>query len=290
MELLYQNARGAQLSLTNNPYFHLLNIDGQTRANANLSSVVIGGVDGDTVNNVQAQPRQVILDLRVKSGANVEDAKRDLLGVVKLKQRGTLLWTQNNRTVQLTGVIEAIDMPRWNNAVTMQVTMHCEQPFWEDVDDVVTEISEALALHYFTDFPDDMLYFPELGIPLGEYDVTRTKTFYNSGDVAVGIEIEILAYKDVVNPILYDIDGNFFGVGYGAGAKQVTLHYGDIIRICTEKGAKSVTKGGESLLDKIKPGSTWVQLAAGENRFTISSDDGQLDNMTFTLHYKRRFI
>ena len=290
MKLDYINARGDRLPLASNNLFVLTNVDGQTSAAASISSSVIGSADGDVVTNVQANPRPIVLDLTIKSGVDVEEAKRAVLKVVKVKQQGTLEWTQNDRTVVISGIVESIDMPRWNNAVMLQITMYCSQPFWEDLDYIVKQISEAVDLHYFTDGATDMLYFPEEGIPLGEYDTIRTKEFYNNGDVAVGLEISIVAFADVTNPIIYDGNGNFLGVGYGDGNRQVKMKQGDNMVITTHKGRKSVTLNGNSLLSKLRPQSTWLQLAAGDNLFTINSDDDSLTNLSFSLIYKQRYV
>lgn len=290
LKLDFVNFRGDILALTRNQYFALIDLEGQTEANANISSLTIGGVDGDIVNDVNTQPRTIVLNLRIKSGVNVEEAKRAILSVVKLKKKGSLLWTQNDRTVTIEGIVEAVEMPRYTNAVAMQITLHCEQPFWEDIEKVVQEITEVINLHYFTDSPEDMLYFTEEGIPFGEYDFLRTRSFYNKGDVAVGAEIEIVAYDTVNNPIIYNEYGDFFGIGYGTGAKKVTMQNGDIIRINTTKGKKSVTLNGVNIYDKIKPSSAWLQLEAGDNQFTINSDDESKENMAFSVSYKRRYI
>ena len=286
----FVSERGDRLSLSANDDFILTHIDGQTSASASISSSVIGGVDGDTVNNMQAEPRTIIFDLRIRSGVDVEDAKRKILRVIKLKQNGTLVWEQNSRTVEITGKVEKIEMPRWANGIVMQVEMHCGRPFWEDVDSVVEQISEAISLHYFTDAPTDMLFFPEDGIVIGEYDTTRSKHFYNEGDVSVGLEIDIIALATVTNPIIYDADGNFFGVGYGEGDKRVTMQSGDKVVITTHRGRKSVTLNGVSIFNKIKPNSTWLKLSTGDNQFAINSDDDSLTNMAFSLIYKQRYI
>lgn len=280
--------RGDTLSLSANNDFILTHIDGQTTATASVSSNVIGGVDGDTVSNMQAEARPLIFDLRFKEGVDVEDAKRKILRVIKLKQNGTIVWEQNGKTVEISGKVEKIDMPRWAKGIVMQVEMHCEQPFWEDIEAVVGQISEAISLHYFTDEPTDMLYFTEEGIVIGEYDTTRSKNFYNEGDVSVGLEIDITALSTVTNPIIYDADGNFFGVGYEGN--RVVMQSGDKIVITTHRGKKSVTLNGVSIFEKIKPNSTWLQLATGDNRFAINSDDDSLNNMTFSLIYKQRYI
>lgn len=287
----YINARGEVLPLSNNENFDLIEIDGLTAATASLSALTIGGVDGDIVNNSQAQPRTLILTLKMKESADVEKAKMSITQIVKLKQTGSIEWQQNERTFVISGVVEAIEMPRWENGVAMQITLHCEQPFWEDLNAVTEEISEEVALHYFTNLANDMLYFPEEGIPFGEYDYSRTRTLINAGDVSVGLEIEINAVETVTNPIIYGANGEFFGIGYGTGAKKVVLNAGDILRINTTRGKKSVKLNGTtSLLNKIKPSSTWLQLAAGSNDFSINSDDSSTENMTFSFSYKQRYV
>ena len=288
MELNYISKWGGLLPLVNNKYFHLINVDGLTAASTDISSIVIGGVDGDSINNMQAQFRGIVLDLRIKSGVNVEEAKRAILQIIKLKQQCTLQWTQNNRTLTIQGVVDSVEMPRFNNSVVMQVSIHCSQPFWEDIDQIVNEINEAEPLHWFTSTEGDMLYFEETGRALGELDTSRTRTFINQGDVAVGMTIEVLAYGTVTNPIIYDQNGNFFGVGYGT--KSLVMNEGDVLIINTVKGNKYVTLNGTNELDKVKPNSTWLQIEAGSNEFSIDSDDTATNNMAFTLNYTQRYI
>ena len=303
LKLDYVSARGDILPLTENPYFYLAPVDGQTTAGTSIASAVVGGVDGDTVNNVQAIPRTIILDLKIKSGVDVEEAKRAILKIVKLKQQGGLIWTQNERTVSIWGIVETVDMPRWTDAVVMQITLHCGQPFWEDIDDIVAQINEAISLHYFTSSPADMLYFPADGVPFGEYDTIRTKSCRNDGDVAVGLEITIVAHATVTNPIIYDQNGNFFGLGYeeetadagnGIGtawkSNPFIMQAGDNVVITTHKGNKTVKHNGAVIFDKIKPRSTWLQLEAGDNLFSINSDDDSITNMSFSLVYRQRYI
>ena len=287
----YISARGDRLPLATNKLFALWHVDGMTTAATSIASNAGGGADGEEVNHVRTNARSVVIDLRVREDVEVEEAQRAILRVVKLKQTGTLEWTQNDgRTVAISGVVEAVDMPRWSDAVTMQITMFCGQPYWEDAEFVLQQISEAIDLHYFEDSATGMLYFPEEGIAFGEYDTIRTKEFHNSGDVAVGLEISIVAFATVTNPIIYDGNGNFLGVGYSDGAKRVQMQAGDVIVITTHRGRKSITLNGQRILHKLRPQSTWLQLEAGDNTFTINSDDDSFSNMTFSLVYKQRYV
>ena len=292
MNFVFENTRGETLNLWNNDLFYLVEQSGQTQANADISALTIGDIDGDLITNVRAQPRTITLTLRINPAVNVEDAKRAILKVVKLKQKGTLIWTQNDRVLQISGIVEAVEMPRWNNAVAMQISLHCTMPFWEDAEETVQQINEAIGLHYFTahdDYSSDMLYFPDYGIALGEYNTDRTRTFYNWGDVDVGMIIEILAIDVVTNPIIYDAQGNFFGVGYGI--KNVVLQAGDVVTINTNRGELSVMKNKTTnLMNYVIPRSTWLQLHTGENAFRIDSADLSTENMTFSLSYKQRYV
>lgn len=290
MRFDFISARGERLPLANNPLFVLSKVDGQTTAAATIANNTIGGADGSVITNVQAQPRPITFDLTFRSGVDVEAAKRTIFKIVKIKQQATLEWEQNKRTVRIVGVVESVDMSRWDEKTLLQISMFCAQPFWEDAESIAQQISEAEDLHYFVDGGTDMLYFTEDGIVLGEYDTTRTKDVYNDGDVDVGMEISIVALATVTNPIIYNSNGEFFGVGYGSGVKQVVMNAGDVITISTVKGKKSVKNGDKNLLSYIKPQSTWLQLAAGNNKFTINSDDENVDNLSFSLSYKQRYI
>lgn len=288
MKLNYISKWGAKISLSNNDLFYLTNVDGMTAAATDIASIIIGGIDGDFINNVQAQPRGIIIDLRFKNGVNVEYATREILKTIKLKQTGTLEWTQNGKTKTIKGVVESVTMPRFENGVIMQIALHCGSPFWEDIADIVTEINQFIDLHYFTDDPFGQLYFTDEGQAFGLYDTSRTRTVENEGDVAVGMKIEVLALGTVTNPIIYDQNGNFFGVGYTE--KPLVMQEGDTLIINTVAGNKYVELNGVNQLNKVKPRSTWLQLDAGKNEFAINSDDEGIDNMTFALSYRQRYI
>lgn len=285
-----RNNRKVEFNLTNNAFVHLIDIDGQTVAKADLSTTVIGGVDGDTLNSEQAQPRPISLIMVVKSGVSVEQAKRALLAVAKFKQELTLVWTQESKTLVLTGIVEEISMPRWNNQVTIQLTLHCSKPYWEDLEDVIEEITQFINLHYFTEDPYEQLYFLEEGQPFGQYDFARSRLFKNEGDVAVGFDARIVAVRTVTNPIIYDTFGNFFGVGYGTGNKKVIMSPGDELIITTHKGNKTVKLNGVNQFDKIKPQSQWLQMQTGDNQFAVDSDEDDTENIFFNLTYKQRYV
>lgn len=281
VSLQYIGANGGLIDLLNNPYFYTT-VDGLTGVDAALSAATTPGMDGDKINNVRTQPRSIVLDLTIKHSANVEEAKQYVLRTIKHKQSGKLIFHHGGRDMEIVGIVESIHMPRFGEGVVMQVTLHCSGPYWQDVENVLLEISRVLNKHYF---PIDQggLAFPVAGVVMGEYDLNMTRTYTNDGDAECGMVITIIALGNVVNPTIYKADGSFVGI-------KDNLVSGDEIVINTNRGEKAITKNGVNALSKIKPGSKFLQLETGDNVLTIGSDGDTAGNVYFTLSFKRRFV
>lgn len=274
-----------QLDLNNNEYFDLIDIENQTYYESSIYDITNAGYDGATVNSISTNPRSLVFTLVVKKDKDVEDAKRYLFRIIKPKLHHKVVWNRNDRVVQIDGVLEQAAMPRWNNNVTVQLTFFCENCYWEDIDDVIQQITSVFAMHYFTTSINDMLVFDNdgAGIVMGEYDLSRTRTYENNGDVAVGLVITIHALSTLTNPVIYAADDTFIGV-------NITMQAGDSITINTERGQKDITQDGVSIINKIMVGSKWLQLNTGYNTFTIDSDDDAVDNCYFQLSYKHKYV
>lgn len=280
--LYYVGANGSQIDLFRNPYFDLTNVDGMTGVANDIAASTTPSMDGDKINNIQTQPRGIVLDLRIKDCVSVEEAKRYILRSVKPKQKGKLVLNQAGRELSISGVVEAISMPRFEQEIIMQVTLYCSNPYWQDVENVLLEISRILNMHYFT-LDVGGLAFPVEGVVMGEYDTNMTRTYTNDGDAECGMIITIVALADVLNPAIYKPDGSYIGV-------NDSMVLGDEIIINTNRGEKSITKNGVNILSKIKPGSTFLQLDTGDNELTINSDGDTEGNVYFMLSFKRRFV
>ena len=279
--LYFTGANGSIIDLFNNDYFFISHADGLTAISANIATSTTPSIDGDNVNNIQAQPRGIVLDLQIKDNADVETAKRYILRTVKPKQRGTLRMIYNDRDIEITGVVESVAMPRFAKGITMQVSLYCSQPYWRDTEEIVLLISRIIDAHYF---PTDAggLALPEEGVIFGELDTSMTKTYTNDGDADCGMVISIIALAEVTNPGIAKSDGSFIGV-------IDTLTAGDEVIINTNRGEKTIRKNGANIISKIQPGSTFFQLETGDNDLTIYSDEGE-SNMYFSVSFRRRFV
>lgn len=267
---------GAAMPLFSNDFFNLVDITGLTTLNSNVASVVVPYMDGDVVNSVQAQPREVTLYLRLKQSAGIQAAERYVMKYVKPKLSGTLHIVRDDMDIRLEGIVTAVDLPRFTQGCTMAVTLYCAMPYWVDSEAVQAEISPIINMHHFP------VSFPEEGIVLGTFDNDLSQHLVNRGDVETGMKITMIATGEVVNPRLTAEDGRFIGI-------NDTLQENDEVIINTVKGEKSITKNGVDILNKIAEGSHFLQLQTGDNRFTISAGDG-VNSIYFTLEYKRLYI
>lgn len=275
--LEYRSPLGAKLDLANNPDFVLSDVSGLTEAAVDIASYDVAAVDGDIINSVRTQPRSITLFFTILPNRKVEEVKRKVLKVIKPKQTGVLHWEQDGRSLEIEGTVETVQMPRFTNAVVMQVSLYCAQPYWEDAEYMLRQIEYILGLHHFE------LAFPQgVGVAMGEYNLDLTRSFNNDGDADVGMDITIIATGNITNPKLERSDGLYFGL-------TETMEVNDRIDICTVKGKKTVTKNGVNIMNKVIAGSTWLQLEVGENVFTISEAGGSA-NMYFTFEYKRRYV
>lgn len=280
-KLFYTAQDGKRLDLFNNDYFDLTNVDGLTAINSSIATTTTPQIDGDELQNIQANARPVVLDFQIKSGLDVERAKRAILNVVKVKQTGTLTFIQGTgaeqRTIEISGVVQNITMPRFSNAVLMQVSLYCNNPFWQDVENAVVEILRSLPKHHFS------IYFP-VGSPivLGAINKSMQQTYINDGDVETGLTITIIATDTVINPRIYNGRGDFIGV-------NDTMQANDEIVINTYKGQKTITKNGVSIFNKIMSGSVFFNMETGENVFTAAADSGE-QYVYYFVTFKRRFI
>lgn len=269
---------GDIMPLLNNSYFVLTNIDGFTTVTNNLSSITIPYVDGDTITNVQTQPRTVIIDLQLKQG-KVAKAKDYILRHVKSKLNCKI---QIDGNKEIEGVVESINLPRFEQGCIMQITIHCSYPYWTDIDYVVNKISDAIDLHYFP-MEEGGLTFPSVGIPFGEIKQQAVQTIINAGDASAGVIIHIVALGTVKNPSLHNVDtGDYIGI-------TDTLTDNDEIIINTMIGNKSITKNGANAIEKITAGSKFLQLAVGKNQLRIDAEQGS-DKVYFAVDYKQIYI
>lgn len=296
LQLEFVNNKGLTMNALYNDYMTITSIDSLHGIDIEMSSSTSPYFDGDQVDHMRVNPRTIVLTYHLHTP--IEESLDYINSIAKSKQKAKLIETRADGTkISIEGIITVTPYTRISNAVAIQIQLHCSEPYWRDLDAIVEDISTVISLHYFP-FEDETalqnldggLAFPEDGIPFGEIDSNATKVFYNNGDDAVGMIIEIIAMQTISNPRISKVnteDNEFIGV-------NLIMNAGDWIRINTNKGEKSVVNGDGELFDEVVySGNDWLQLDTGYNELTISAKDenGNLttSGLYFTVRYKQKW-
>ncbi len=292
MELILTNKNGETLDLLNNDSkFILSGCQALHGIDTEIHDVSSPYLDGTIVEGVKALPRGISMTFTL-----IPDIKKSIdffTRVVKSKQWVTLTQTENNKTITIKGIATIPPYTRMEAMCKIQLDIYCNQPYWEDLNAIIGAISLILPKLYFP--YNTGQYFTRVsgfqgGRVFSVYDMNAEKTFNNDGDVAVGMNIRIIALGEITNPRISCSTGEQNGWWMQL---NVTLQANDEVEINTVKGNKyikingSTTYNGRPVLSYLTfNGYDWLQLETGDNTFNITPTS---DDVYFNITYKRRW-
>lgn len=294
MQLILINKNNEELDLLNNPqYFVLSKCEALHGIDTEIQEVSSPYIDGTTIEGVKALPRGISMTFKLIP--NIKNSIDFFTNIVKSKQYVTLQETENGNTITIQGIAKIPPYTRMMSMCEIQLDIYCGQPYWEDLNQIVADISMFIPLLYFPMTTGQ--YFTEIGRPFSAVDIGASKTFTNDGDVAVGMNIKITALDSIVNPYIACSTGDQNGFYMYL---NLTLNVNDEVEINTTRGNKyikingSTEYNGQPVLSYLHfNGTDWLQLETGDNTFNVGSyNDGQItpsEDLYFTITYKRRY-
>ena len=263
-KLTVTNPDNQTIELTRNDQYSLINISGLTPSKASINYSNIVGSDNLIFNSAKMGTRNLILTILPESP--VEKNRINLYNFFRIKQLVKIEYSNNSRNVAIEGYVESIEGSIFSRRQELRISIICLQPYFKDAVAMIEELSQILNLF---EFP---FAIEEEGIPFSEIDKTYMKTVVNRGDVSCGMTILLQSTGTVKNPIIYDATNRTkFGL-------NVTMNGGDLIRINTNHGQKSVAleRNGVStnIIGNIVSDSVWFQLDPGDTIFAYDADTG----------------
>lgn len=268
--LIAENQYGEQLQLTNNPAYVITNIDGLNPPDAIINMLGRAGHDGSVLNTAYVGNRQIIIDIKINSPAELN--RNRLFRFFRTARRTRLIYHNGLHDVFIDGWVENAPVPYFETKQGLQVTLICPDPFWHGL----TEVEGV------TNGIDSLFEFPftieeNQPIPFSEYDSSGGAYIWNPGDMECGLIIEILASGSVSNPLIYHVNTDtYFKV-------NTSLQSGDRLIINTrtdEKSVKRIRSGSTTnLIASIDIDSTWLQADPGQNVFMLRATSGTSNMM-----------
>ena len=275
--LKIENSFGDVLELTHNKNYVVTSVEGLAppKAKINLSNVV--GMNGSLFNSSKTDTRNLVLTVRPQ-----EPVEKNRLNLYKYAQIGgwcKIYYSSGSVEVQIEGYVEAIEGSLFKRPQTIQISVLCPQPYFEDLNEIINDVSSLLSTF---EFP--FAIEPE-GIEFSHINHDALSTVINRGDVESGVTIHITAQNEVVNPVIYDNHGGKFAI-------DVTLSDGDQIVINTKSGERSVklvnAVGERNIINKVQKNPTWFTLYPGENIFSYDAESG-VDFMSIVFRHRTKY-
>lgn len=292
MELILTNKNGATLDLLNNEdKFVLSACEALHGVDTEIGDVSSPYLDGTIVESVKALPRGISMTFTLIP--NIRQSIDFFTSVVKSKQYVTLTEKEGDREITIKGIATIPPYTRMEAMCKIKLDIYCPQPYWEDVEEVIGAISAVLPRLFFPASTGQ--YFTPVdgtrgGRVFSVYDTSAEKTFFNDGDVSVGMNIRIIALGEIANPRISCSTGSQNGWWMQL---NLTLQDDDEVEINTTKGNKYIkingleTYNGKPVLSYLEfKGNDWLQLETGANIFNITPISSRF---YFNVTYKRRW-
>ncbi len=252
----------------------ILTVEGLGRVEYDLSLKTAPQTDGAMLVAARTMQRQILITIDVPS----ED-RDTFLRFFPHKVAGKLTVTWNGVTRWIDYVTERNEAIQVNvhDDPTFFLSLLCPDPFFNDMDDFGKDITEAIPLIAFPfvwqmgrDFAADYMMF------------TNAAALNNRGDIETGMIVEIVAKGLVRNPRLALDDGDYLLV-------KTVLNDGDVLRINTNFGRKSVTTNGANTLHLVDRASAWLTLKKGINILSYDAEEG-IRNMDVWVSFIPKYV
>lgn len=285
-QAIYTNKRGESIVLGADAPYILTKIDGTGAAQASLQTQKAPYQDGVTHLDTTLEPRPLTLEIMVlaENAAEMQQRRRRLAQVLNPKLGpGTVRYEYGGKMWEIGAIPElAPAFPDGGDFEdTMQpglISLLCPLPFWQDT---VAE-SEEMA-----DWIGGLRFGLMLPTMFAGRSTRLNRVLHNAGDVDTPITIEFTGpclYPKVINADT----GEYISVRTELAANEkliVTTHFGNkTVKL------RNIDTGQESnafhLLDL---GSTFFQLAPGDNQLSYDADQGK-ESATVWIRWRNRYV
>jgi hypothetical protein len=273
--LKIQNAKGELFELSHNHQNYVItNVEGLTVPQI-VNNVASGGtVDGAFYNSSRMETRNIVITVRLVG--DIEGNRQRLYKMFSLKKSNTIFFKNENRDLKIIGYVEVIEGDLFTEAESIQISIICPRPYWENAQTISEELSYTIKQFKFpfaieSDDP----------IPLSEYTSTPLVEVLNRGDVECGAIFTVTFSGTVENLIIYNTT-NQQAIGFNATFTE----FSGVLTIDTRAGylAAYRTNGATktNLINKLIDGAKWIKLDVGVNELTFLTSSGG-NNVNITI-------
>ena len=279
--LTVERSDGERLTLTQYASAYKVTYTGLDAVAAEIRTSPRGMTDGERYNGSRVGSRNIVLMVYITT--NVENNRIRLYRFFAPKSWVKLYYKNGERDVYIEGYVESHKCNQFEIPVYSQISIICPHPYLNGAETVVQEITNVLSLFEFP-FETES----ESGIEFSCIDAGGYAQVVNDGDVEAGCIIRVYASKEVSGIRIYNaVTGAYMRI-------SGTLQAGELLTINTSPGSKRLTVTDadgvtSNALQRLETGSTWLQMAIGDNYIAYTADSGETA-MTVSVEYNNLYV
>lgn len=272
LEITVENYKGEKTHITPSKDFFLLNIDGLTPSNATLNTSILAFGDGARINSSRVEAREILITLKPRMP--IELNRKKLYRYFQIKKSVRIFFKTSYNDVYIDGIVKSVEADLFSKNQKVVISIFCENPYFKGIEENCVVMAQVESLF---EFPFSI---QESGQEFSRIDSLATVNVINNGDVENGLQIELKANGQVVNPIIYE------RFSKNVMSFNITLEKSEVLIVNTNQNEKSIflKKDAEKInsIETLNTGSNWFKLLPGDNTFTYSADSGA-ENLEVTL-------
>ena len=277
-ELKLENASGNIVNIDDEIKYSVVSVTGLNPPSASLFLSKSPNRKGARHNGSTLNERHVVITIKLLG--DVEANRNALYDWIDTEQYIKIRYRNDTKNVYCEGYVEECDFDGFNDNEVVNVAITCANPYWSDLQEIVTDISSVLK--QFT-FPFSI----STPVAFSTIKSDTTTKIFNSG-AETGCRITIKCLGDVNNFVIYNAKDTTQQIKI-----NTTLKKDWIVEIDTNASPKTIkaikTDGTtENLLKYTGGNTTWLTLKKGVNWFSYSSDN--LLNVEVNVGFTNKYL
>ena len=282
-KLIYENEHGGRLVFSHRSVYHTVEVTGLSDVRNTIFRASSIGQDGSSYVGSQIESREIEIvgSIKAQDRDKMRAYRREMNRVLNPKYAATLTYEYGDfRRFIDCRVENAPVFSRKNILQDFTVQMLCPDPFWREEKAAEDVLAGWIGGFEFPIEPD------------AEWEVGSKPPLivnvYNSGNIPAGMVAEFRAkWGAVTNPSIVNLEtGEYIKF-------KINLSPGDVLTMNTGYSKKDavLTNGNAeaNVLKLMDAGSTFIQLAEGNNLFRCEAGSGT-DNMEITVYHNGLYL
>lgn len=280
----------------------ITDITGIGHVKANMNFTDIAESDIKKYNSSSLDKRNIVISFRLyDENMSIEEARHQCYKYFPSKRLVHLTFKTDTREQGIDGYVESNEADIFREEETQQVSIICADPFFYNEDGGIAERAKnqfyGMAPLFTFPFCNESLTEKEL--IFSRYEKYKENLIEYPGEYDVGCVITLhVNESELINPVIINTrTGKRLRVNTDKLSSVIegatnSFTVGDDVVINTRKGGKTATlirEGKEYSILPLVVGQDWLELAAGANYFTFSSDNEAV-GVTITFKYKIAYL